>query len=90
MESLRQPALVLVAPKTFYSKICLIELNSMDTMVRQVKEVKHMKKELQLKKDSLEEHERGDLRRATVVPTANLSTTKQRVFSSTRFPFIMV
>ena len=45
MESLRQPALVLVAPKTFYSKICLIELNSMDTMVRQ-EEVKHMKKEL--------------------------------------------
>ena len=61
MESLRQPALVLVALKTFYSKICLIELNSMDTMVRQ-EEVKHMKKELQLKKESLEEHERGDLR----------------------------
>ena len=45
MESLRQPALLLVALKTFYSKICLIELNSMDTMVRQ-EEVKHMKKEL--------------------------------------------
>ena len=33
MESLRQPAQVLVAPKTFYSKICLIELNSLDTMI---------------------------------------------------------
>ena len=33
MESLRQPAQVLVAAKTFYSKICLIELNSLDTMI---------------------------------------------------------
>ena len=60
MESLRQPALVLVAPETFYSKICLIELNSMDTMVRQ-EEVKHMKKELQLKREKNRKNMNGGI-----------------------------
>ena len=42
--------------KTFYCEICLIELNSLDTMRSHVAGVKHMKKKLQLdeiKKDKL-------------------------------------
>ena len=53
----------------------------------QVKEVKQLRKDLQLKKNSLEEHGTGRSPRATVVPIANPPTTKQRVFSSTRFLF---
>ena len=34
--------------KTFYCEICLIELNSLDTMRSHVAGVKHMKKKLQL------------------------------------------
>ena len=34
--------------KTFYCEICLIELNSLDTMKSHVSGVKHMKKKLQL------------------------------------------
>ena len=41
--------------KTFYCQICLIELNSLDTMKSHVSGVKHMKKKLQLEQQREEQ-----------------------------------
>ena len=41
--------------KTFYCQICLIELNSLDTMKSHVSGVKHMKKKLQLQQQREEQ-----------------------------------
>ena len=90
--SLRQPDPV--APKqkkgdkkTFYCKICLIELNSLDTMTSHVKGVKHMKKELQLKEEKNQRYMNGEISKReleeevhNVVPIANPPATKQKVF----------
>ena len=47
--------------KTFYCQICLIELNSLDTMKSHVSGVKHMKKKLQL------EQQREEQRRCEII-----------------------
>ena len=46
--------------KTFYCEICLIELNSLDTMKSHVAGVKHMKKKLQLDERKKEQLRWGD------------------------------
>ena len=96
--SLRQPDPV--APKqkkgdkkTFYCKICLIELNSLDTMTSHVKGVKHMKKELQLKEEKNQRYMNGEISKReleeevhNVVPIANPPATKQKVFIVNNIP----
>ena len=86
MESLRQPAQVLVAAKTFYSKICLIELNSQDTMMCHVRGTKHMRKELVLAEQKKQKFMNGEISRhkvdepvESVVPIPNPPSTKQKV-----------
>ena len=71
--------------KTFYCQICLIELNSMDTMTSHVKGVKHMKKELALDEEKRQKFARGEIsretaeERLTIIPIANPPATKQKV-----------
>ena len=72
--------------KTFYCKICLIELNSQDTMTSHVKGVKHMKKELALAEDKKQKYMNGEISRheveeqvQSVVPIPNPPATKQKV-----------
>ena len=73
--------------KTFYCKICLIELNSQDTMTSHVKGVKHMKKELALAEEKKQKYMNGEISRyeaeeqvLSVVPIPNPPATKQKVF----------
>ena len=47
--------------KTFYCEICLIELNSLDTMKSHVAGVKHMKKKLQLDERNKEKFRWGEI-----------------------------
>jgi len=47
--------------KTFYCQICLIELNSLDTMKSHINGVKHMKKELAINAQREEKVRRGEL-----------------------------
>ena len=72
--------------KTFYCKICLIELNSQDTMTSHVKGVKHMKKELALQEERDRKLMNGEISRReaeaqilSVVPIPNPPATKQKV-----------
>ena len=72
--------------KTFYCKICLIELNSQDTMTSHVKGVKHMKKELALAEEKKQKYMNGEISRweadeqvLSVVPIPNPPATKQKV-----------
>ena len=75
--------------KTFYCKICLIELNSQDTMTSHVKGVKHMKKELALAEDKKQKYMNGEISKRdvdepvqSVVPIPNPTSTRQKVRSS--------
>jgi len=71
--------------KTFYCQICLIELNSLDTMRSHVKGVKHMKKELQLNAQKEEKIRKGEISRREaergpkVIPIPNPASTKMKV-----------
>jgi len=71
--------------KTFYCQICLIELNSLDTMRSHVKGVKHMKKELQLDSQKEEKIRKGEMSRREaergpkVIPIPNPESTKKKV-----------
>ena len=71
--------------KTFYCEICLIELNSLDTMKSHVSGVKHMKKKLQLEQQRQEKLRKGEIseqeaRKAPgVVPIPNPENTKKKV-----------
>jgi len=71
--------------KTFYCEICLIELNSLDTMKSHVSGVKHMKKKLQLEQQRDEKIRKGEIseqeaRKAPgVVPIPNPENTKKKV-----------
>jgi len=71
--------------KTFYCQICLIELNSLDTMRSHVKGVKHMKKELQLNAQKEEKIRKGEITRhdsdrgPRVVAIPNPESTKKKV-----------
>merc|ERR1719430_3036479 len=71
--------------KTFYCQICLIELNSLDTMRSHVKGVKHMKKELQLSAQNEEKVRKGEMSRREadrgpkVIPIPNPESTKKKV-----------
>eukprot|EP00092_Neocalanus_flemingeri_P015622 GFUD01016910.1.p1 GENE.GFUD01016910.1~~GFUD01016910.1.p1 ORF type:complete len:552 (+),score=129.19 GFUD01016910.1:89-1744(+) len=71
--------------KTFYCQICLIELNSLDTMKSHVKGVKHMKKELALNAQKEEKIRSGEMsrheadRRPRVIPIPNPESTKKKV-----------
>jgi len=72
--------------KTFYCKICLIELNSQDTMTSHVKGVKHMKKELALVEEKKQKYMNGEISKGeaeeqvlSVVPIPNPPATKQKV-----------
>jgi hypothetical protein len=74
--------------KTFYCQICLIELNSLDTMTSHKKGVKHMKKELTLRDErdkryqmgQITSHEKDDEeQRMSVIAIPNPPSTKQKV-----------
>jgi len=71
--------------KTFYCQICLIELNSLDTMRSHVKGVKHMKKDLQLQAQKEEKIRKGEISRQEadrgprVIPIPNPESTKKKV-----------
>ena len=75
--------------KTFYCKICLIELNSQDTMMCHVRSTKHMKKELVLAEQKKQKVMNGEISRHkvdepvhSVVPIPNPTSTRQKVRSS--------
>ena len=47
--------------RTYYCDICLITLNSEDTMQSPVKGVKHMKKQLQIQQERKKSFQRGPI-----------------------------
>lgn len=71
--------------KTFYCEICLIELNSLDTMKSHVAGVKHMKKKLQLDERKKEQFRKGEISEDQcregpgVIPIPNPVNTKIKV-----------
>lgn len=71
--------------KSFYCEICLVELNSLETMKSHVAGIKHMKKKLQLDQRKDEQLRRGEISEEQlksgpgVIPVPNPVSTKIKV-----------